>query len=71
MTWQKILEEAQQVALDYGPKVAGAVATLVIGWIGAKIVRAVVRKLARRLCRLAGLLFTRENMHELADDLFD
>lgn len=32
--------------------------------------RAVVRKIARRLCKSAGMLYTRKNLHDLIDDLF-
>ncbi len=48
MDWQQILEKAKTVALNYGPNVIGAVAILVIGWIGAKIIRAIVRKVMVR-----------------------
>lgn len=48
MDWEKLLEQAKDAAIEYGPSVAGAVATLVIGWIAAKFVRAIVRRLMKR-----------------------
>ena len=48
MNWQEILDKAKTVALDYGPNVIGALAILILGWIGAKIVRAIVRRLMKR-----------------------
>jgi small conductance mechanosensitive channel len=48
MDWQDILDKARQIALDYGPQVVAALATLVLGWIGAKIARAILRKVMTR-----------------------
>ena len=46
--WQALLDKAKQVLIDYAPKVGGAVATLIIGWLVAKMVRAIVRRVMRR-----------------------
>jgi small conductance mechanosensitive channel len=48
MDWEKLLNQAKDVAIEYGPSVAGALATLVVGWIASKIVRAIVKRLMRR-----------------------
>jgi len=48
MDWQEVLDKLIDVGVSYGPRVAGAVATLVLGWIGARILRAIVRKVMRR-----------------------
>ena len=46
--WQEILSKLEEIAWAWGPKVAGALGTLVGGWIAAKIVRAILRRAMTR-----------------------
>ncbi len=45
MEWQKLVEDARRLGLEYGVKALGATAILVGGWIAAKIARALVGKM--------------------------
>lgn len=48
LTWEQTLDKAKTVALGYGPPVSGALAILSVGWIGAKIVRSIIKCLLKR-----------------------
>lgn len=45
MDWQHIVTKTGEVLLEYGPKLVGALGVLIGGWIGAKLVRALLRRL--------------------------
>ena len=45
---EKYLEKAQDLLAQYGMKVVAAIAILVIGWIAAKIVRSLVRRMLKK-----------------------
>jgi len=48
MDWQKVLEWLKHAGLAYGPSVGFALLTLVAGWIAAKIIRGVLRRVMLR-----------------------
>lgn len=45
MDWQKLIDDLRTIGVEYGLKILGAIAILTGGWVGAKIARAVVRKM--------------------------
>jgi small conductance mechanosensitive channel len=45
MDWQKLLDDARKLGLEWSIKVLGAAAILVGGWIAARIGRALLRKM--------------------------
>jgi len=44
MDWESIRPRIEEFLWTWGPSVAGAFATLILGWIGAKIVRGILRR---------------------------
>jgi len=46
--WEEIWPKVQEFLWDYGPKVVGALVTLIVGWIVAKIIRGILKKVMRR-----------------------
>ncbi len=48
MDWDKVLEYLKDGALKYGPSVGWALLTLIIGWIVAKIIRGILRRVMLR-----------------------
>jgi small conductance mechanosensitive channel len=48
MDWEKVLEYLKDGALKYGPSVGWALLTLILGWIAAKIVRGILRRVMLR-----------------------
>ena len=45
---QKIIEKANEAIASYGPKIVAAILILIIGWIAAKFVTGIIRKLMTR-----------------------
>ncbi|MHC4494049.1 MAG: mechanosensitive ion channel family protein [Planctomycetota bacterium] len=48
MDWEKVLDWLKNAGLAYGPSVGFALLTLVVGWIVAKIIRGVLRRVMLR-----------------------
>jgi len=48
MDWEKVLDWLKNAGLEYGPSVGFALVVLVVGWIAAKIVRGVLRRVMLR-----------------------
>ncbi|MHC4732632.1 MAG: mechanosensitive ion channel family protein, partial [Planctomycetota bacterium] len=48
MDWEKVLDWLRDAGLTYGPSVGFALLTLVVGWIVAKIIRGVLRRVMLR-----------------------
>ena len=46
--WQKLLEEGREALVNYAPRVGGAVVTLIIGWLVAKMIRGVTGRVMRK-----------------------
>jgi small conductance mechanosensitive channel len=44
MDWQLVMDTAVELALEYGPLVLGSIATLLLGWLGARIARGILRR---------------------------
>ena len=52
---QQYIEQAQQMAAEYAPRLLAAVAVLVFGWIAIRIVRGTFRRVLVR-ARIEGTL---------------
>jgi len=48
INWEALLEQGRQAIVDYAPRVGGAIATLVIGWLVAKMARGIAGRLLRK-----------------------
>ena len=48
MDWDKVLDWLKNAGLEYGPSVGFALLTLIVGWIAAKIIRGVIRRVMIR-----------------------
>jgi len=48
MDWESIRPRIEEFLWKWGPSVVGALATLILGWIGARIVRGILRRILLR-----------------------
>ncbi|MHC5049365.1 MAG: mechanosensitive ion channel family protein, partial [Planctomycetota bacterium] len=48
MDWEKVLDWLKNAGIEYGPSVGFALLTLLVGWIAAKIIRGVLKRVMLR-----------------------
>lgn len=48
MDWERVLDWLRNAAIEYGPSAGYALAVLLVGWIAAKIIRGVLRRVMLR-----------------------